>query len=134
LWLSIGGRVGHSSLHALDIHEGSRADPGGRRWDVEVRAPDEIRSENADRRDQDKAAQVAAQVAAKLDADKRKVINAMAKFSGGETPKVIRGRAGVSGERFNVVISSLLEDGVVVETQLTKPNRTKPYDGYKLAE
>ena len=25
LWLNIGGRMGHSSLHALDIHEGSRS-------------------------------------------------------------------------------------------------------------
>ena len=41
LWLSIGGRVGHSSLHALDIHEGRRTDPGGRRWEVAVFSADD---------------------------------------------------------------------------------------------
>ena len=43
LWLNIGGRMGHSSLHALDVHEGSRADPMGRRWEVELHSADEAR-------------------------------------------------------------------------------------------
>ena len=47
----------HSSLHAVDIYEGSRTDPGGRRWDTEVRGGIKIRNENADRRDKKLASQ-----------------------------------------------------------------------------
>jgi len=95
-----------------------------------VSTPDDAHDAVEDRREQAKAAKVQTQI----DGDKRKIVAAMAKFSNGETAKVIRGRAGISGERFNVIIASLLEDGAVVETQLTKPNRKAAYDGYKLAE
>ena len=35
LWMTVGGRAGHSSLHGINVHEGSRRDTGGRRWEVE---------------------------------------------------------------------------------------------------
>lgn len=36
LWLSVGGRAGHSALYQLEVDEGSIHDPGGRKWDVTI--------------------------------------------------------------------------------------------------
>ena len=130
LWLSVGGSAGHGGFWAVDVHQGHISDVGGQGGTWRLCSPrtcTETRPTNA--KQQRKPSRQT-----RLEADKRKVVNAMVKSPDGETAKVIRGRAGISGDRFNVVISSLLDDGAAVEVQLAKPNRKAPYDGYKLAE
>jgi len=51
LWLTIGGRAGHSSLVGLDIAEGLRSDPGGRRWEARVHTQAELDAAEAEQRE-----------------------------------------------------------------------------------
>jgi hypothetical protein len=125
LWLSVGGRVGNSSLHALDIYEGSRDDPGGRRWEVEVRKPDEIRGEKTDRRDQDKASKKAEE----LEADRNEIVRVVVKAGNPETKTALRERVGCSHRRFDCAFASLLDDGTLHAIPIKKGNR-QDYTGY----
>ena len=56
----------------------------------------------------------------------------MAKYPAGETENVIRDTAGVSGTVAKLGMASLLQDGSAVPCDVTKANRAKPYQGYKL--
>jgi hypothetical protein len=132
LWLSIGGSAGHSSLWAVDVAEGVRSELYERRWEVELKAPDEARSEatesqqeRQERLRQEKAGQ-------RIERDARAIVAAMNKLSLPETAKTIRTHAGLSGERFNLAVAKLLDDGHVEQAEVAKPNRKTPYDGFDL--
>ena len=132
LWLNAGGSAGHSELWALDIAEGRRTDPGGRKWEAFIMPASEAR-ERAQATAEDRKARTAESKAeARLDADKRRIVKALAKFPNGETAKAIRERAGLSGTRFNPALAALLEDGDVVPIDIVKSNRQTPYEGYTL--
>ena len=64
LWLTAGGRDGHSNLVGVDVTEGRNDDPGGRRWEVNVGQASEVRRETVtaeqDRREQDRQARLSA--------------------------------------------------------------------------
>jgi len=134
LWLNIGGRAGHAALHALDIHEGRLSDPEGRGWDVNVLRPSEARAAARDASLASREAAAEERAAKRLEADKARVCRVLAKFPEGDTPNVLRTRAGMSGERFNAALASLLDEGGVVECSIHKQNRRDPYGAYKLAE
>ena len=132
LWLSIGGRVGHSSLHALDVHEGSRADPGGRRWEVEVREADEVRNETSHRRE----AMARAKQEECAESDKQKVVGAMAALERdhpeGNALTSIRDRSCIRGERLEAALSKALGEGLVVVCEFFRSNHKTPISGYRL--
>jgi hypothetical protein len=128
LWLSVGGSAGHSGLWALDVVEGVYDGHTPRVWEVCVMQADEARQNVEDRKRQsrERADQE------RLDADKQKIVNALAGFPQGETAKVIREHAGLNSRRFGLALAALQADGKAVAVQITKGNRQKPYDAYRL--
>ena len=133
LWLNVGGRLGHGALHALDIHEGHRSDPGGRRWAVEVMTPEEARRTVAERKEQDKKAETQEQ----LDRDKARLFRAMAALERehpeGNAKTTIRDRSCVRGKRFDEALAAALEAHEVIGCDFMRSNHKTPTQGYKLA-
>ena len=122
LWLSVGGRMGQSSLTALEIHEGRRTDPGGRRWEVEVLAADEAR-QTAQQADQGaKAAARKAKADADLDADRREIVAVVVRLNAPESKTGLRDRCQCGHARFGRAFASLIADNTLRETTVTKPN------------
>ena len=74
LWMTVGGRVGHSSLHALNVHEGSRKDPGGRRWEVEILSAGDVRESEYQQAETARNEKRVAKAAAELEADRRELV------------------------------------------------------------
>jgi hypothetical protein len=132
LWLSAGGSAGHSDLWAVDIAEGKRTDPEGRKWEVELLSASEARERAQAAAEGRKADQAASKAAARLEADKTSVCRVLARFNAGETKEVIRTRAGLSGGRVSAAMAALIESGDVVSVDIQKPNRKKPYEGFTL--
>jgi len=130
LWLSVGGRVGHSSLHALDVEEGRRTDPSGRRWEVEARAPEDVRAEHEDAKEQAKQAKQSAKRQSEIDSDRREIIQAAVKLRGAETKNGLRDRVGCGHRRFETAFASLVNDGILQSAPVTRTNGQK-YEGWK---
>ncbi len=131
LWMSVGGSAGHSGLWALNIDEGTRQDPGGRRWEVEVLNAHEaydqraaVEEEQAERRKQRSQQRRAQQ-------DRDAVLEALGRFPQGETARTIRETAGVASRRFNSIIEELAGAGVVEACVIAKQNGQN-YSGYRL--
>jgi hypothetical protein len=131
--LNIGGRLGHGCLHSLIVHEGRLSDPGGRRWDVEVRKPsderEEARKEWKGKQEQDRTEKLAE----KLEDTKKRILKAAAKFKQGETATVLRDFAALHDREFKPALAELLEGAALVPADIHKSNRKKPYPGYILA-
>lgn len=133
LWLTIGGRMGHSSLAALNIHEGRRSDPGGRRWEVEVLRADEARqaAHSAEQAAKDEARRAKHQ--ATLDADRREIVAAAVKVGGPETQARLRERVSIPHRRFPIAFASLVADGTLQPASVTRDNGHQ-YEGWKLRD
>lgn len=129
LHMVVGGSVGHEGLWGLNIDEGHRDDPGGRRWAVDVLPYDELQQDAARRR-QARAEETRAE---KIGADSKAIVNTMVRFPDGETKTAIRDATGLSGQKFNTAFASLIQAGDVVPCEVQKSNRRKPYEAYKLA-
>lgn len=131
LWLSAGGRDGHSTLAGVNVTEGRQDDPDGRRWEVEIERAGQVRAE-AMTRDQERREQAKEQRREKqLQADREAVIAAIEKTPEGDTSTAIRDRAGLSGQRFAPILADLLADNKIEPCTVTKPNK-REYDGYRL--
>ncbi|MEM1208119.1 MAG: hypothetical protein AAGI54_02515 [Planctomycetota bacterium] len=131
LWLSAGGRDGHSALVGVNVWEGRQDDPGGRRWQIEVEQASRTRQATAEAEQDRREQQSEARKRAQLEADIEAVVGVMKRMPEGETRTGIRDRAGLSGAKFNPALSVLIGDGRVVEVEITKTNGRK-YDGFKL--
>lgn len=125
LWMRTGGSAGHSGLWSLDITEGRRGDPGGRKWEVEIATA----ADAARERIQDDENKKAAQTERKEAEYQRKVADALKEFPDGETGKVLREAAGLSGGNFGTAIRALLKCGKAEQTQV--PKNGKMHDGYR---
>ena len=129
LWLSIGGRVGQSSLHALDIEEGRRSDPGGRRWEVAVLPPEDIKRRAADGRQVEREAKRADE----LEVDRRAIVDALAAVKKPETKSKLRDRANVPGyRRYNAAFAALVQEGVLQPASVLNESNGQTYDGWGL--
>jgi hypothetical protein len=72
--------------------------------------------------------------AAKLDGNKKRICNVLAKFPAGESKTLIRTSSGLRPETFEPAWLTLLDEAVVIPTEIVKPNRKKPYDAYRLRD
>ena len=118
IWMTAGGRMGHSSLTALDIHEGSRADPGGRRWEVEVLRPEDVKQQAAD----GKQAQRQAKQQETLEADRREIVQAAVKLKAPESKTALREMVSCGHTRFGRAFASLVAEDVLQPATVTKAN------------
>ncbi|MCP4549674.1 MAG: AAA family ATPase [bacterium] len=134
LWLTAGGSAGHSGRWGVDIDEGQFNGPGSRIWDVEVVPVHEVRAESRDREQDAKQAKRDADVEARTEADAKRIVRVLAKQPHGETKSYVKDASGVQGNRLALAIAYLLESGQIVQCQVVKPNRSTPYEAYKLAE
>jgi hypothetical protein len=131
LWLSIGGRVGHSSLHAVDVHEGRRSDPGGRRWEVELFRPDDARQAARGAEQGAREAARRAKDAAALEADRREIVAILAKLKAPETKSGARDQFANGHKRFDLAFASLTRDGTLQAAQVERGNG-QTYPGWNL--
>jgi hypothetical protein len=133
LWLNIGGRLGHGCLHALDVHEGRLNDPGGRRWEVDVLAAEDVRTATKERQDEAKRERAEEKAAALLDSDRREVVKILAKTKEPQTKSDLRGMASATYPRFNRAFLSLVEDGTLQSVDVPKGNN-RMFAGWKLRD
>ena len=127
--MSVGGSAGHSGLWGIDVDEGVRDDPGGRRWDVCVLEASEAYEQRdaqeeiaVERRKESRAER-------KHTKEREALIGALQEFPAGETGRVIREAAGVSGNRFKDLMEELIDDGLARACEITKANGQK-YEGF----
>ena len=132
LWLSAGGRVGHSSLHAVDLHEGRLCDPCGRKWEIDIRPATEARQDADARREEAKRRRAEERTAAALDSDRKELVTILATAAQPQTKTEIRTRATFGYGRFNCAFASLVQDGTIEPKELTKGKGQHVYQGWTL--
>ena len=93
----------------------------------------EAREDSVRRQREAKALTKNKQAADRLEDDRHRICQALVKCPNGETKTSTRTLAGMSGERFNVALATLLDDGSMVMCDVFKPDRKAPREGYKLA-
>jgi hypothetical protein len=130
LWLTAGGRDGHSTLVGVNVTEGRHDDPGGRVWRVSVEQASKARREASEaaqeRKEQDRQARQGKQIQ-----QHREVItNALKSIPGGDTKRAIRDNSGLYSSQFNSAFAALLADGVIIPCEVTKTNG-QSYAGFK---
>jgi hypothetical protein len=131
LWLSIGGRVGHSSLHALDIQEGSRADQGGRRWEVEILSASDARESEHNQARATKDQHRSEKAAAELETDRREIVGTVVRLQAPETKNQLREQFPFGHRRFDRAFASLTSDGTLQQVSIEKANG-QTYTGWRV--
>lgn len=122
LWVSIGGSLGHQSLSALDVQEGLRTDPNGRRWDVVLQNADEARTEAKQVAERRRAEQVGQRQAD----DCRRMLEALRRCPPeGETLTALRSLAGLSGARAADAIRALVGEQRAEQVEIAKYKRNE---------
>lgn len=126
LWLTVGGRDGHSGLFALDIREGAYPD---RHWTVAVNSAAEAREASTEAAEQAREAVKRDKAARQIQVDAEAIYGALS--YGPDTAKGLReGRSGVPRtDRSAAAIARLLRDGKIEPCKIDKAGRS--YDGFQ---
>ena len=131
LWLTAGGRDGHSTLVGVNVIEGTQNDPSGRRWEAEVIPASEARTAAREAESERREASREARSAKQLEVDRETVLAAMRRVPAGDTSTGIRGRTTLSGNRFSAAMTGLLNDGQLEEFEVMKGNK-RSYTAYRI--
>jgi hypothetical protein len=123
LWLSIGGRAGHSGLWGVDVNEGVRCDLAERRWDVSVFSGGAATGADAERQD-----------SRNLEHDTSAIRVVLSAAKGPETKSNIRTLAKIrNSTRLDTAIDHLLLHKEIVPAKVDRGNK-QSYDGFVLRE
>lgn len=132
LWMSVGGSAGHSGLWGVNIDEGTRQDPGGRSWEVEIVSAAEAYAERdtavtdaaEERKDRQKQT--------KRDRHRAEILSALGDYPDGETPRVLRERVGVGHSTMNELLTELTTEGLIEQCEVQK--NTRHESGFRLSK
>ncbi|MDA9859568.1 hypothetical protein N9D23_15820 [Rubripirellula sp.] len=127
--MSVGGSAGHSGLWGIDVDEGVRDRPGGRRWDVTTLEASEAYQHRDAHEEQRNEQRKESRAERKHQKERAALLHSLSEFPTGETSRVIREAAGISGSRFKDLIEELIDDGLAQNREITKANGQK-YEGY----
>lgn len=123
LWMSVGGSAGHSGLWGLNIDEGTRQDRGGRRWEVEVISAAEAYGQRAEAANEQNEERKQRQQQSRDEKHREAILKALRLHPAGETPRVIREMAAVSGSIATRHLDALIAEGLAEECAVKKNNR-----------
>ncbi|MFV0442161.1 MAG: bifunctional DNA primase/polymerase [Planctomycetaceae bacterium] len=123
LWMSVGGSAGHSGLWGLNIDEGTRQDHGGRRWEVEVISAAEAYGQRAEAANEQLEERKQRQQQSRDEKHREAILNALRLHPAGETPRVIREMAAVSGSIATRHLDALIAEGLAEECTVKKHTR-----------
>lgn len=130
IWLNCGGRAGHCGVYGIDIDEGRFDDDGGRVWKVNVHLASEARAralkERGRKLDEDRERKQSLNSGK----DRQAVLRALKRFQNGETARIVREAARMSGTRFTPAIAELGDDGLVESCDVAKSKGT--YAGFRI--
>ncbi len=131
LWLTYGGSAGHSGLWGLDAVEGVRSDPGGRRWDIELLRPSEVRSEAIGAAERLREERQREKRLREIESDSKIVLNALRAIGdAGETVTQLSTKIKISCGRTTAAIEHLNANGFVEECDVLRSNK-QSYPGYR---
>ncbi|GAB4146541.1 MAG: hypothetical protein Tsb009_19250 [Planctomycetaceae bacterium] len=128
LWLTAGGRDGHSTTVAVDVTEGRLSDEGGRRWQVDVESASEIRRQRAEDDECEKEARRHAKQKLLIDKYSQKIIETLK--AGPDTKTSIKAKSGLNGERGEMALERLINEGKIIRCEVKKGSGT--YTGFSL--
>ena len=131
LWMTAGGRDGHSTLVGVDVTEGRSDSQQGRRWDVHVLDAGKARAEAMEAVEERKAERQGARKQKQAEDDRQAILDVMRQIGEVETKTGIRDRCGIGPRRFDPAFADLLREEAIVPSQIVKGNNRK-YDGYEL--
>lgn len=126
LWMTIGGRDGHSGCPAIDVREGAYPD---RHWTVNVNSAAEVRRESQEQASEARDAIKRERFVKQREADKSEILVALG--SGPDTKSSLRDRTTGSTARVAAAIADLLREKRIVQCEIKKNNQ--PLAGFELA-
>src|SRR5690606_6727860 len=120
LWMSVGGSAGHSGLWGLNIDEGTRQNSSGRHWDVEIITAAEAYAQRSHLEDERVEERKQRQQQSREEKHRDAIVEALRLYPDGETPRVIREMAAVSGTVATRLLAALIAEGVADECRVKK--------------
>jgi DNA-binding MarR family transcriptional regulator len=130
LWLTTGSRAGDQGLWELDVDEGTADNGGGRRWKTAVRAASSATTAADERFVAAREDCNLRRRALAFDRQCQRLLELLAAYPDGRTARFIRDTLGMSGDRINRVLDSLIEKGHVVKMEDRLIDRRRPIVTY----
>ncbi len=131
LWLRMGGSAGHAGLYRLNVVEGRRCDPGGRRWDVAVVSAAESIQADREQQERAKAERKEAERIATEERNLTKLLGTVARLKGG-TKTDIKEQCGLNSTAFPIAWAAALSGGHIVKGPSVIKANKQPYETFKL--
>ena len=130
LWLTTGSRAGDQGLWELDIDESAVDQPGDRRWKTAVRAVTSSQTLADERFVAASEDRNLRRRAIAFERQCQRTLELLSAYPDGRTARFIRDTLGMSGDRINRVLDSLIEKGHAVRMEDRLIDRRRPIVTY----